>query len=1101
MSFALNNVHEAAFLMDQNARFRFVNDEACRILGYSREEILTMGVPDIDPDFPVERWSSHWNELMTRRSLLFEGRHRAKDGRVFPVEVNANYFEYKGQGYNLALVRDITERRRAEVSLQRLNRELRAISDCNQTLMRAQDEKTLLNDICRIVCNGAGYRMAWVGYAENDVAKTIRAVAWDGAEDGYLEESRLTWDDTELGRGPSGTAIRSGRSTCIQDFARDPHAAPWRTEALQRGYRSSIALPLKDEGGRTFGILDIYSIEPDAYSGEEIRLLEELSGDLAFGITVLRARNERRLVEEERLAYLRYFENMDRINRAMQGTNDLEQMLKDVLDTMLSIFDCDRAWLIYPCDPEAPSWHVPVERTRPEYPGAFVQRIDMPMDPDAAELFRMMRASEGPLTCGPGSDYPVPADLARQFQIQSQILMAVYPKVGLPWVFGLHQCSHSRVWTPEERRLVQEIGRRLAETLTILLAHRDLQESEAKYRRIVDTASEGIWVLGPDTMTSFVNARMAAMLGCSAEVMYGRPLTDFMFEEDAPDHSRKMERRRQGLSENYERRFRCEDGRTLWALASVAPIFDDTHQFKGSLAMFTDITERKRAEQALVESHSLLNSVVEGTSDAVFVKDIQGRYLMINSAGARFLGRPVDEVIGKNDRELFTPETVQSITESDRHVMETGGSHVFEEMATAAGVTRTYFSTKSVYRDASGKEIGLIGIARDVTELKRLEEQLRQAQKMEAIGRLAGGVAHDFNNLLTVINGYSEMAFGQLPEGHPIREPLAEILKAGGRAATLTRQLLAFSRKQVLQPRILDINTQLAELQKMLLRLIGEDVELVMVPGAGLGLAKVDPGHFEQAVVNLVVNARDAMPHGGRLRIETRNAELDATYAEHHPEVRPGRYVLVTVRDSGHGMDHDTRGRIFEPFFTTKEPGKGTGLGMAMVYGFVKQSGGHIEVDSEVGRGTTFEVYLPCAEGATPSTEALRDSPRIPMGTKTVLLAEDEDAVRRLASIALQSGGYTVLEARDGQEAIRIAQQHEGPIHILVTDLVMPGISGRQVADQVMLARPGMRFLLMSGYTGEMMLSHGVQDSSVAYLQKPFSPSELARKVSEVLNG
>jgi len=513
-----------------------------------------------------------------------------------------------------------------------------------------------------------------------------------------------------------------------------------------------------------------------------------------------------------------------------------------------------------------------------------------------------------------------------------------------------------------------------------------------------------------------------------------------------------------------------------------------------------DITDRKRAERALTESHSLLNAVVEGTSDAVFVKDLEGRYLMINSAGARFLGKTVEEVIGRDDTQLFTPDDARDIMERDRQVLASGGTHTLEETATAAGATRTFQATKGAYRDAQGKVVGLIGIARDVTEMKHLEAQFLQAQKMEAIGRLAGGVAHDFNNLLTVINGYGDLVFNRLAADDPSRELLAQMMRSGERAASLTGQLLAFSRQQVLHPRVVSLNVLLGELHKLLRPLIGEDIDLALVPDPALGLAKADPGQFEQAIINLAVNARDAMPQGGRLIIETHNAELDEGYAEQHPEVRPGRYVLVAVTDSGQGVDEATRTRIFEPFFTTKQPGKGTGLGLAMVYGFVKQSGGHIEVYSELGHGTTLKVYLPRAEDATPSVESARAPLEKPRGTETVLLVEDEDAVRALSRLVLQSSGYTVLEARDGQEAVWVAQQHQGPIHILVTDLVMPRMSGRQLADLLAKTMPRMRILFMSGYTDEAMLRHGVLEASVAFLQKPFTPGGLARKVREVLD-
>ncbi len=306
---------------------------------------------------------------------------------------------------------------------------------------------------------------------------------------------------------------------------------------------------------------------------------------------------ERKRAEQEHLAHLRFFENMDRVNRAIQGTDELNQMMSDVLDVVLSIFDCDRAWLLYPCDPDTPSFRVPMEITRPEYPGAKKLNVDVPMSPGEAQTMREALESDAPVTYTAGTERPI--STAKQFGVQSQMFVPVYPKLGKPWVFGMHQCSHPRIWTVEEKRLFQEIGRRLADALTSLLSYRNLRESEAKYHRIVDTASEGIWVVEPDTMTTFVNARMAEMLGYPGEEMIGRPLTDFMFEEDAPDHLRKIENRRQGLSENYERRFRRKDGKTVWTQASATPILDDEHQYKGAFAMFTDITERKRAEKEI----------------------------------------------------------------------------------------------------------------------------------------------------------------------------------------------------------------------------------------------------------------------------------------------------------------------------------------------------------------------------------------------------------------------------------------------------------------------------------------------------------------------
>src|SRR5438552_3078339 len=407
----------------------------------------------------------------------------------------------------------------------------------------------------------------------------------------------------------------------------------------------------------------------------------------------------------------------------------------------------------------------------------------------------------------------------------------------------------------------------------------------------------------------------------------------------------------------------------------------------------------------------------------------------------------------------------------------------------------------SAVRDASGKVTRIVGIAEDVTELQRTQDQLFRAQKMEAIGRLAGGVAHDFNNLLTAIIGHAELVLEDVRAGDPLRQDLEEILKAGQRAAILTRQLLAFSRQQVLEPRVLDPNALVADMNKVLRRLIGEDIELLTVLADRVGAIKGDGGQLEQVIMNLAVNARDAMPAGGKLTIETANAELDEAYAHSHEPVRPGPYVMLAMSDTGSGMSEEVKARTFEPFFTTKEPGKGTGLGLATVYGIVKQSSGYIWVYSEVGKGTTFKVYLPrVAEPA----ETLAAAPRAPKprgGTETVLLVEDDELVRALARRVLARAGYQVLEASNGGGALLAAERHQGPVHLMVTDVVMPGLNGRELAARLKPLRPDMKVLYVSGYTDRAIAHQGVLEPGVAFLEKPFAPDALARKVREVLDG
>ncbi len=391
--------------------------------------------------------------------------------------------------------------------------------------------------------------------------------------------------------------------------------------------------------------------------------------------------------------------------------------------------------------------------------------------------------------------------------------------------------------------------------------------------------------------------------------------------------------------------------------------------------------------------------------------------------------------------------------------------------------------------------------AEDVTERRALEQQLRQAQKMEAVGRLAGGIAHDFNNLLMVISGYSEFLLGQIGDDPGMRGHAQEIANAAARATSLTRQLLAFSRKQMLDPKIVDLNSVVAENVKMLTRVIGEDIDLVMVPGPDIGAVKADPGQIEQVIMNLAVNARDAMPHGGKLTIETANVTLDANYARFHAPVKPGDYVMLAISDTGMGMDADTQAHIFEPFYTTKGL-KGTGLGLSTVYGIVKQSEGYIWLYSEAGKGTSFKIYLPrfSATGEVPATQpALAQEPPS-TGHETILLVEDEENLRRLARQSLENQGYSVIDAPDGGAAIQISQAHKGPIHLLLTDVIMPGMNGRELADKVVPTRPEMRVLYMSGYTENHIGHNGTLDEGITLLQKPFTLPALKAKVREMLD-
>jgi len=518
-------------------------------------------------------------------------------------------------------------------------------------------------------------------------------------------------------------------------------------------------------------------------------------------------------------------------------------------------------------------------------------------------------------------------------------------------------------------------------------------------------------------------------------------------------------------------------------------------------AVFANVTERVRAEEALRASEQRLRTLFETVNLIVLVLDGQGRVDYVNPYFLRLTGYTRDEAVGSEWFRRFLPEAqrppmhavFRELIERELH------PHYQNPILTKAGEERMISWHNTVLRDPDGRAVGTLSVGEDITERLGLEDRFRQAQKMEAVGRLAGGVAHDFNNVLTTIFGYTDLLEGELPPG-PAHNDLDEIRAATTRAASLTRQLLAFSRRQVLQPAVLNLNHVVENLQKMLSRLIGEDVELRTLLAPDLGNASADPGQIEQVIVNLAVNARDAMPTGGRLTIETANAELSDRYAEAHQPVIPGPYVMLAVSDTGIGIAPEIRGHIFEPFFTTKEQGKGTGLGLSTVYGIVKQSGGYIWVYSESTHGATFKIYLPRVDAPVDPGPRVGEPETRLTGTETILLAEDDDLLRPLVRGILEKMGYRVLEAPNAGAALAVARATTDPIHLLVTDVVMPGESGRQLARRLAEIRPDAKVLYISGYTDEAIVHHGMLEPGLQYLQKPFTPVVLARKVRGVLD-
>ncbi len=704
----------------------------------------------------------------------------------------------KRVGY-IVQVMDISDLRRARAALERTNRDLRAVSACNEAMLRATDESALLQEVCRIVCDEAGYRMAWVGFARDDEEKSVEPVAWSGISDAGMHETRVSWGETERGHGPIGRAIRSGRATICQDVETDPDYRPWRAYAARGAYRSVIALPLNNEAGVRFGALAIYAAEPDAFTEEEeIRLMEQMAGDLAFGVTALRTRAKRDAAEQE----------LRKLSRAVEQS-----------PASIVITDANGA----------------IEYVNPKF----------------SEVTGYTAAE----ACG------------------------LNPRV-----------LKSGKTRPEE------------------------------YRRLWRTITAG-----GEWRGEFLNRR--------------------------------------------------KNGEEFLEAASISPILD-----------------------------------------------------------------------------------------------------------------------------AQGKITHYVALKEDITERRKLEEGLRQAQKLEAIGQLAGGVAHDFNNILAAILMNLELLKAEPGLAEKTRSGLVQLEREAHRAVTLTRQLLLFSRRQIMDATIVDIDESVKGITKMLGRLLGEDVVLTFVPSSASSSVLADAGMVDQILMNLCINARDAMPGGGRLTVRADTVAVTPEQAEMHPGARPGPFVCLSVADEGCGMDEETQKRIFEPFFTTKEVGKGTGLGLATVYGIVQQHNGWIEVESAAGQGSTFRIYLPAAQ-AEPGADAGEAPTAESAGSECILLVEDDQALLFFVSQALRSRGYVVLEAKDGGEAEHIWSQHHDQIDLLVSDMVMPGgETGLEIAERLRHENADLPVVLCSGYTGDRSPSHLASAHGMRFLQKPFNLSTLADAVRASLD-
>ena len=690
----------------------------------------------------------------------------------------------------------------------------------------------------------------------------------------------------------------------------------------------------------------------------------------------------------------------------------------------------------------------------------------------------------------------------------------------------------SKIWVSNSTRAIYDPGGKIAryegniKNITLRKqALQSLRESEEKHRLLAENTVDCIWQMNLDLEFTYINQAIFPLLGYTTKEWIGSKLSEHC-------SSKEMEKMQAIIAdvfanlpgkttEVFETSFYHKNGKEIPCELSGKIILDDAGNpiyFQGSAR---DITERKNAIKILQDSEKKLAQVIQGNLIPTFVIDNNHIITHWNKSCENLTGISAAEMAGTKKHWLAfydeerpvladfivdgaTDEEIDGYYHDGKHNKSTliEGAYEGEKFYPNLGEKGKWlFFTAAPLRDYDGNIIGAIETFQDITEYKKLEAQLLQVQKMEAIGSLAGGIAHDFNNILSTIIGNAHIALMDVIKDESLRRGIEEIKKAGERAASLTRQLLAFSRKQVIKPEVLDLNEVMNETEKMLKRLIGEDIEFQTVLEPELWKVHMDPGQIDQIIINMVVNSRDAMPQGGKLVVETANVNIDEKYfREHGIKETPGSYVMLAISDTGSGMNKETREHIFEPFFTTKEIGKGTGLGLSTVYGIAKQNNGFIWVYSEPGQGTTFKIYLPGVKRDVKAEEKERTCVEDPGGSETVLIVEDDDSLRKLAQKALQRHGYRTLAAENGEEALRVSKEYDGLIDLVVTDVVMPKMSGREVAEMLQSLRPEIKVIYMSGYTDNAIVHHGVLAPGLNFLEKPFSPEGLARKVREVLD-
>lgn len=1030
----------AIYLLDADGRIVSWNTGAERLKGYRADEILGHSLSIF---FPPEEQNENKPQCLLKQAgaeghVDDEGWRVRKDGSRFWADATITALRMPdGSLRGFARVtRDLTERKRTEDRLRHLAEVLRAVRNVNQLITHEKDRDTLLRRACEIMTETRGFHSAWI--ATCDAPEELRAAAESGIGQGFA----VVRAQLEQGKWPE----------CCQKAMEQAGVVVMHSTELNcvkcpvvHAYRDTAALAQRlQHAGRDYGVLIVALPATAADDDEEQSLFQELCGDISYALYAIEVEQERERAEEETRQNEKRLHSL--LDEAPEGifiqSDGRFVFLNPAMVTLLGASNAEdllgREFM---------------DRIAPEYHGPVRMRI------------RAQRESKG----------PSPLMEQEYVRVDGTRVTVETTAVAIRWRGRDAHLVFVRDVT--ERKRAQE---------------RAVQAGQ-EWQSTFDAVNSAIWILDREQRIVRCNRTSERVFGRSCDDVLGRYCWEVIHGTPAPIPGCPVLRARASLQRESQELLLDE----AWYEIVVDPIVDGEGCYAGAVHIVSDITVRKRTDEELRK----LSSAVTQSPVSVVITDLEGSIEYVNPKFTEVTGYSFEEVRGQNPRILKSGETLPSEYEKMWNTITSGGEwrgefhnkrkdgSLFWEMAFIAPI-----------RDAAGRTTHFIGIKEEITQQKKLEEQYLQAQKMEAIGQLAGGVAHDFNNILQALVGYSSLLLDRLPEQDETHEFAEEIVRGTERASALTRQLLAFSRRQVLEMEDLDLNDVVQGVMKMVQRIIGEDIEVRMLEGERLGLVHADRGQVEQVLLNLCVNARDAMPIGGTLTIETKNVAMDTEYCSAHVWATPGQYVLLSVTDTGCGMDAETQARVFEPFFTTKEPGKGTGLGLATVYGIVRQHQGIVQVYSEVGKGTTLKVYLPTLERAKTVRRA-KATERARGGTETVLVVEDDDTGRKLAARILESAGYRVLLAVNGEEALDVFEKHGGGIHLLLLDVIMPKMGGKAVYDTLAQRHPNLRFLFASGYSANVMPTGITPEEGIELIQKPYAPDMLLRKVRHVLDG